>query len=57
MTADVYGLTAKDVWRDYGTSWYNIDEHIAPFQFRQGEWNKVLVRLENGGGGRVGLVF
>ena len=23
-------INGKDVWRDYGTSWYNIDEHIAP---------------------------
>jgi hypothetical protein len=29
-------INGKDVWRDYGTSWYNIDEHITPFQFRQG---------------------
>ena len=49
-------INGKDVWRDYGTSWYNIDEHIAPFQFRQG-WNKVLVRLENGGGGACGFSF
>ena len=49
-------INGKDVWRDYGTSWYNIDEHIAPFQFRQG-WNKVLVRLENGGGGPCGFSF
>ena len=49
-------INRKDVWRDYGTSWYNIDEHIAPFQFRQG-WNKVLVRLENGGGGPCGFSF
>ena len=49
-------INGKDVWRDYGTSWYNIDEHIAPFQFRQG-WNKVLIRLENGGGGPCGFSF
>ncbi|SDH83187.1 hypothetical protein [Bacteroides ovatus] len=49
-------INGKDVWRDYGTSWYNIDEHIAPFEFRQG-WNRVLVRLENGGGGACGFSF
>lgn len=49
-------INGKDVWRDYGTSWYNIDEHIAPFRFRQG-WNKILVRLENGGGGAAGFSF
>ncbi len=49
-------INGKDVWRDYGTSWYNIDEHIAPFQFRQG-WNRILVRLENGGGGACGFSF
>ena len=49
-------INGKDVWRDYGTSWYNIDEHITPFQFRQG-WNRILVRLENGGGGACGFSF
>ena len=34
----------------------NIDEHITPFQFRQG-WNRILVRLENGGGGACGFSF
>ena len=49
-------INGEDVWRDYGTSWYNIDEHITPFQFRQG-WNRILVRLENGGGGACGFSF
>lgn len=49
-------INDKDVWQDSGTSWYNIDEHIAPFKFRQG-WNKILVRLENGGGGPAGFSF
>lgn len=47
-------INGKDVWRDKGTSWYYIDESIVPFQFQQG-WNKVLVRLENGGGGPTGF--
>lgn len=47
-------INGKDVWQDTGTSWYNIDEHIEPFQFRQG-WNRILVRLENGGGGAAGF--
>ena len=29
-------INGKDVWRDYGTSWYNIDEHIAPFPVSTG---------------------
>lgn len=49
-------INDKDVWQDTGTSWYNIDEHIAPFKFRQG-WNKILIRLENGGGGACGFSF
>lgn len=49
-------INGKDVWQDTGTSWYNIDEHIEPFQFRQG-WNRILVRLENGGGGPAGFSF
>lgn len=49
-------INGKDVWRDTGTSWYHIDEHIAPFDFRQG-WNRILVRLENGGGGAAGFSF
>lgn len=42
-------INGKDVWQDRGSSWYNIDEHITSFQFRQG-WNTVLIRLENGDG-------
>jgi len=49
-------INGQDVWQDRGTSWYNIDEHIVTFNFRQG-WNKVLVRLENGGGGAAGFSF
>lgn len=49
-------INGKDVWQDTGTSWYKIDEHIEPFQFRQG-WNRILVRLENGGGGAAGFSF
>lgn len=49
-------INDKDVWQDTGTSWYNIDEHITPFKFRQG-WNKILIRLENGGGGPCGFSF
>lgn len=49
-------INGKDVWQDTGTSWYNIDEHITPFQFQQG-WNTVLVRLENSGGGATGFSF
>lgn len=49
-------INGKDVWRDTGTSWYHIDEHIAPFDFRQG-WNRILLRLENGGGGAAGFSF
>lgn len=49
-------INGQDVWQDRGTSWYNIDEHIVTFNFRQG-WNKVLVRLENGGGGPAGFSF
>ena len=42
-------INGKTVWQDSGSSWYFIDEHIAPFEFQQG-WNRVLVRLENGDG-------
>ena len=49
-------INGKDVWQDAGTSWYNIDEHIEPFEFRQG-WNTVLVRLENTGGSATGFSF
>ncbi|MDO4162812.1 MAG: OmpH family outer membrane protein [Bacteroides sp.] len=49
-------INGKDVWQDTGTSWYNIDEHIEPFHFDQG-WNRILVRLENGGGGPAGFSF
>ncbi|MDR1717447.1 MAG: OmpH family outer membrane protein [Prevotella sp.] len=42
-------INGKDVWQDRGSSWYNIDEHITSFQFREG-WNTVLIRLENGDG-------
>jgi hypothetical protein len=49
-------INGKEVWQDSGTSWYRIDEHLAPFKFRQG-WNSVLVRLENGGGGATGFSF
>lgn len=42
-------INDKDVWRDSGSSWYNIDEHITTFNFREG-WNTVLIRLENGDG-------
>ena len=49
-------INGRDVWQDAGTSWYNIDEHIEPFEFRQG-WNTVLVRLENTGGSATGFSF
>ena len=49
-------INGRDVWQDAGTSWYNIDEHIEPFEFRQG-WNTVLVRLENSGGSATGFSF
>lgn len=49
-------INGKEVWEDQGTSWYYIDEHIVPFSFRQG-WNRVLVRLENSGGGPAGFSF
>lgn len=49
-------INGKDVWQDKGTSWYHIDEHITPFAFRQG-WNRILLRLENGGGGPAGFSF
>ncbi|MDR3220185.1 MAG: OmpH family outer membrane protein [Dysgonamonadaceae bacterium] len=49
-------INGKEVWQDNGSSWYHIDEHIAPFNFRQG-WNRILVRLENGGGGAAGFSF
>jgi hypothetical protein len=42
-------INDKAIWHDSGSSWYYIDEHIAPFDFQQG-WNRVLVRLENGDG-------
>jgi hypothetical protein len=41
---------------DQGTSWYHIDEHLETFQFQQG-WNRILVRLENGGGAAAGFSF
>lgn len=49
-------INGEDVWQDNGTSWYHIDEHITPFAFRQG-WNRILLRLENGGGGPAGFSF
>ena len=49
-------INGKNVWQDNGTSWYYIDENIVPFQFQQG-WNRVLVRLENSGGGATGFSF
>lgn len=49
-------INGKSVWQDTGTSWYYIDESIVPFQFQQG-WNRVLVRLENSGGGATGFSF
>ena len=49
-------INGKDVWQDKGTSWYHIDEHIEPFTFRQG-WNRILLRLENGGGGAADFSF
>jgi hypothetical protein len=49
-------INGKKVWQDNGTSWYYIDEHIALFQFQQG-WNRVLIRLENSGGGATGFSF
>ena len=49
-------INGKDVWQDAGTSWYNIDEHIEPFEFRQG-WNTILIRLENTGGSAAGFSF
>ena len=49
-------INGKDVWQDNGTSWYNIDEHIEPFEFRQG-WNTILIRLENTGGSAAGFSF
>lgn len=49
-------INGKEVWQDRGTSWYQIDEHIVTFNFQQG-WNKVLVRLENAGGGPAGFSF
>ena len=47
-------INGRDVWQDAGTSWYNIDEHIEPFEFRQG-WNAILIRLENTGGSAAGF--
>ena len=47
-------INGRDVWQDAGTSWYNIDEHIEPFDFRQG-WNTILIRLENTGGSATGF--
>ena len=49
-------INGEEVWQDRGTSWYRIDEHIVTFNFKQG-WNKVLLRLENGGGGAAGFSF
>lgn len=49
-------INGKDVWQDRGSSWYNIDEHLTSFGFRQG-WNTVLIRLENAGGGPAGFSF
>lgn len=47
-------INGEEVWQDEGTSWYKIDEHIEPFDFRQG-WNRILVRLENVGGSAAGF--
>ena len=44
------------MWHDRGMSWYKIDEHIEPLRFNRGI-NRVLVRLENDGGGATGFSF
>lgn len=49
-------INGKTVWQDSGVSFYYIDEHISPFQFQQG-WNRILVRIENDGGGPAGFSF
>lgn len=49
-------INGEEIWHDRGMSWYKIDEHVQPFRFNQGV-NRVLVRLENDGGGATGFSF
>jgi hypothetical protein len=49
-------INGEEIWQDQGMSWYRIDEHIQAFRFKQGV-NRVLVRLENDGGGATGFSF
>ncbi len=49
-------INGEEIWQDRGMSWYKIDEHVQPFRFNQGV-NRVLVRLENDGGGATGFSF
>ncbi len=48
--------SGEEIWQDRGMSWYKIDEHVQPFRFSQGI-DRVLVRLENDGGGATGFSF
>ena len=47
-------INGSEVWHDEHSSWYHVDEHIEPFDFKYG-WNTILVRLENGGGSAAGF--
>ncbi|HUT11058.1 MAG TPA: hypothetical protein VMY42_11220 [Thermoguttaceae bacterium] len=49
-------INGEEIWQDQGMSWYKIDEHVQPFRFNRGV-NRVLVRLENDGGGATGFSF
>ncbi len=49
-------INGEEIWQDRGMSYYYIDEHLQLFQFRQGV-NRILVRLENDGGGPTGFSF
>lgn len=47
-------INGEEIWQDSGMSWYEIDEHIQPFRFNHGV-DRILVRLENVGGGATGF--
>ena len=49
-------INGEEIWHDRGMSWYKIDEHVQLFRFNQGV-NRVLLRLENDGGGATGFSF
>lgn len=49
-------INDREIWHDEGASWYHIDEHLEPITFQKG-WNRILVRIDNNGGGPSGFSF